>query len=110
MSLIDTILDPDRSGPIVMYDYTSDEEIAFDPVAVIPINDDPYFILEPMRPLEGMAEGELAVFSIGFDEITCDEALVLVDDEDIKEMVLRHGWITWRVFCEEKQEEYELRK
>ena len=56
-NLLDLLLDQDNTTPIVMC--LDNKVIAFEQVAVIPLDDVLYCILTPVEPLEGVAEDEV---------------------------------------------------
>ena len=65
-NLLDLLLDQDNTTPIVMC--LGNKVIAFEQVAVIPLDDVLYCILTPVEPLEGVAEDEAIVFRVDVDE------------------------------------------
>ena len=74
-SPIEMLLDENCSDPIVLFD-ENNEEVAFDQIAVIPLNGDVYAILKPLGDFEGVAEDEALVFVIAEE-----------DDEDVLQVV-----------------------
>lgn len=84
LSAIDKILDEENDDPVVLYDENGDE-VQFDQVAVIPIDEVVYVILCPITPMEGVGEDEGVVFSI--DEKDGEECLTLITEEDIIDKV-----------------------
>jgi hypothetical protein len=77
-SPIDMLLDENCSDPIVLFD-ENNEEVAFDQIAVIPLNGDVYAILKPLGDFEGVAEDEALVFVIAEED---DEDVLQVVEED----------------------------
>ena len=66
VDLLDMILDPENDTPIVMV--VDNKVVAFQQVAVIPLNEMLYCILTPVEPLEGVEEDEAIVFRLVVDE------------------------------------------
>jgi hypothetical protein len=77
-SPIEMLLDENCSDPIVLFD-EKNEEVAFDQIAVIPLNGDVYAILKPLGDFEGVAEDEALVFVIAEED---DEDVLQVVEED----------------------------
>ena len=77
-SPIEMLLDENCSDPIVLFD-ENNEEVAFDQIAVIPLNGDVYAILKPLGDFEGVAEDEALVFVIAEQD---DEDVLMVVTED----------------------------
>ena len=78
MSVIDQIFDPDNCDPIVIYN-ENNEEVAFEQIAVVPIEGDAYVILKPVNPMEGVGEDEALVFAIMME---ADEPILVVEERD----------------------------
>jgi uncharacterized protein YrzB (UPF0473 family) len=83
---IDALFDEENNDAIVLFNERG-EEIAFEQIALIPLNERVYAILKPVMPLEGLGENEALVFSIEENEETNEECLVLVIDEEIIDKV-----------------------
>ena len=60
---IDRIFDENDSDPIILYG-ESGEEIAFEQIALIPLEGRVYVIMQPVELLEGMSDDEALVFEI----------------------------------------------
>ena len=60
---IDRLFDENDSDPIILYG-EDDQEIAFEQIALIPMNERVYVIMQPVELLEGMADDEALVFEI----------------------------------------------
>ena len=86
-SPIDALYDSDNDELIVLFNEKG-EEIAFEQVALIPIENKIYAILKPARPIEGLGEDEGIVFSIELSD-GGEEYLALVTDEQIIDAVFR---------------------
>lgn len=65
-SLIDILLDPDSSDLIVFRD-EDDQEVSFEQVAVIPLDEGLYVILKPINEIERVAGDEALVFRLDID-------------------------------------------
>ena len=83
---IDALFDEENNDAIVLFNERG-EEIAFEQIALIPLNERVYAILRPVIPIEGLGENEALVFSIEENEETNEECLVLVVDEEIIDKV-----------------------
>lgn len=66
-SLIDILLDPDSSDLIVFRD-EDDQEVSFEQVAVIPLDEGLYVILKPINEIERVAGDEALVFRLDIDD------------------------------------------
>ena len=86
-SPIDALYDSDNDELIVLFNEKG-EEIAFEQVALIPIENKIYAILKPARPIEGLGEDEGIDFSIELSD-GGEEYLALVTDEQIIDAVFR---------------------
>ena len=77
----DRLLDVNDSDPIILYGEDG-QEIAFEQIALIPLNERLYVIMQPVELLEGMADDEALVFEITGQD---DEPVlsVVLDDEVI---------------------------
>lgn len=77
----DRLLDVNDSDPIILYGEDG-QEIAFEQIALIPLNERLYVIMQPVELLEGMADDEALVFEITEQD---DEPVlsVVLDDEVI---------------------------
>ena len=76
---IEQLLDENNTDPIILYD-ENDQEVEFEQIAIIPLNDSLYAILKPVEEMEGVAEDEAIVFALETDE-EGDEVLSVVEDE-----------------------------
>ena len=76
---IDAIFDEDNNDVIILFNEKG-EEVAFEQVALIPLNEKVYVILNPIQPLEGLGENEALAFEIAENE-DGEEYLALVIDE-----------------------------
>lgn len=84
-SVFDKLFDPEDKSNIVLYD-EKEEEVEFEQVAIIPVKEDVYAILKPVKKLEGLDEDQALVFALEETE-EGEELLNLVDDDDIIDIV-----------------------
>ena len=76
---IDALFDEENCENIILFNEKG-EEIAFEQIALIPLNEKTYAILKPVQPIEGLGENEALVFSIEETE-NGEEYLMLTLDE-----------------------------
>ena len=72
--VLDILLDPDNTDPIILIDEKNNKKITFEQVAIVPYNDKIYTVLKPVDKIENVAD---------------DEAIVFYVDETVKPSVLR---------------------
>ncbi|MBE5745832.1 MAG: DUF1292 domain-containing protein [Clostridiales bacterium] len=84
-SVFEQLLDPKDSSNIVIYD-EANKPVEFEQIALIPVKENVYVILKPVKKMEGVGEDEGLVFELEEDE-EGEENLILVDDEDIIDLV-----------------------
>ena len=80
LSPIDMLLDENNTENIKLYN-EENQEVEFEQIALIPIEDKTYAILKPAQSMEGVADDEALVFVI--DEIDDEDCLVIVEDDAI---------------------------
>ena len=80
LSPIDMLLDENNTENIKLYN-VENQEIEFEQIALVPIENKTYAILRPVLEMEGIAEDEALVFVI--DEIDDEDCLVIVEDDKI---------------------------
>lgn len=80
LSPIDMLLDENNTENLKLYN-EENQEVEFEQIALVPIEDKTYAILKPVETMEGIAEDEALVFVI--DEIDDEDCLVIVDDDKI---------------------------
>ena len=88
----DRIFDENDSDPIVLYSENG-EEIAFEQIALIPLEGRVYVIMQPVELLEGMADDEALVFEI-LDR-DGETVLDVVLDDEIMDAVFAKYDILW---------------
>ena len=82
---IDALFDENNTENIKLYN-EKDEEIEFEQIALIPLDDVVYAILKPVMEIDDIAEDEAFVFEIVDDEDN-GESLRLVEDDKIIDAV-----------------------
>ena len=97
-STIDMILSEDCTDNIVLYD-ENNVETEFEQVAVIPMDEMVYVLLQPVIPPEGETDDVAYVFRI--EEIDDEDALVMILDDETVERVFEEYY---RLLEEEGQE------
>ena len=95
---IDRIFDENDSDPIILYG-ESGEEIAFEQIALIPLEGRVYVIMQPVELLEGMSDDEALVFEIL--ERDGEAVLDVVLDDEIIDAVFAKYDILWHEANEE---------
>ncbi len=78
------ILDEDNDENVFLYD-NDDNEIEFEQVALIPLDEDIYVILHPVDELEGLENDEALVFKV--DEENKENGLEIVTNPKIIDKV-----------------------
>lgn len=84
LSPIDMLLDGENTDNIKLFN-EDNEEVEFEQIALVPLEDKTYAILKPVANLEGIGEDEALVFVI--DEIDDEDCLVIVEDDEIIDRV-----------------------
>ena len=84
LSPIDMLLDENNTENIKLYN-EDNQEVEFEQIALVPIEDKTYAILKPVANMEGIADDEALVFVI--DAIDDEECLVIVEDDAIVDKV-----------------------
>ncbi len=86
-SPIDRLFDEDDVSPISLFNEKG-EEVKFEQIALIPIEEDIYAILKPIEQMEGIGEDEALVFEIAESDNEDDgDYLNLVSDIDVIDKV-----------------------
>ena len=84
LSPIDMLLDENNTENIKLYN-EDNQEVEFEQIALVPIENKTYAILKPATVMEGIADDEALVFVI--DEIDDEDCLVIVDDDKVIDAV-----------------------
>ena len=82
---IDALLDPNDNAPITLYD-ENDNGIEFKQICLVPIKNQIYCILKPVKPLEGLGANEGLVFQIYTDKEREDTLLLITDEKIISDV------------------------
>ena len=89
LSPIDKLFDDNNSDPIVLFNEKG-EEVSFEQIALIPLEERIFAILKPMEKTEGVGEDEALVFEVLDGETEEDEEyLNLVSDMEIIDNVFK---------------------
>jgi len=80
-SVFEQLLDPKDSSNIVIYD-EANKPVEFEQIALIPVKENVYVILKPVKKMEGVGEDEAIVFALETDEDE-DEVLSVVEDDAV---------------------------
>jgi len=83
-SPIELLLDENNSDNIKLFD-DKNNEVEFEQVAIVPIDEKNYAILKPAQKMEGVGDDEALVFTI--EEIDDEECLVIEESEEIIDKV-----------------------
>jgi len=86
MSQIDKLFDENNDENIILLD-ENNQETEFEQIAVIPLDEEVYFILKPVKLIEGMQENEALVFKL--EETEDEEMIVICDDVKIIDKVFQ---------------------
>ena len=84
LSPIDMLLDENNTDNIKHYN-EDNQEVEFEQIALVPIEEKTYAILKPVANMEGIADDEALVFVI--DELDDEDCLVIVEDDSIVDKV-----------------------
>ena len=84
LSPIDMLLDENNTENIKLYN-EENQEVEFEQIALVPIENKTYAILKPAQTMEGVADDEALVFVI--DEIDDEDCLVIVEDDAVVDQV-----------------------
>lgn len=83
-SPIELLLDENNSENIKLFD-DKNNEVEFEQVAIVPIEEKIYAILKPAQKMDGVGDDEALVFTI--EEIDDEECLVIEESEEIIDKV-----------------------
>ena len=86
MTLLEKLLDENYDGIIVLKD-KENNDIRFEQIATIYVEDEPYFILHPLDKIEG-TNAELFIFKVIEGE-TGDSMLVLETNDEVIDDVIK---------------------
>jgi len=83
-SFFDTLLDENNSDNIILYNEHGNP-IEFAQIAIIPIGDNTYALLQPVEVMDGMSDDEALVFRLDIED--GEEMLVIEMDEAVIDAV-----------------------
>jgi hypothetical protein len=84
VSPIDMLFDENNKDNIVLYD-DQNNEVEFEQIALIPVDEKIYAILRPLGGDEPLAEDEALVFAI--EEVEDEEVLIPEENEEVVDAV-----------------------
>ncbi len=84
LSPIDMLLDENNTDNIKLFN-EENEEVEFEQIALVPIEEKVYAILKPVQTMDGVADDEALVF--GIEEIDDEDCLVIVEEDAIVDKV-----------------------
>lgn len=84
-TVFEQLLDENDNSNIFLYD-ENEKEIEFEQIAIIPIKEDVYAILKPVKPMEGVGEDEAMVFELE-ETPEGEELLNLLDPVEDSDMI-----------------------
>jgi predicted methyltransferase len=84
LSPIDMLLDESNTENIKLYN-EENQEVEFEQIALVPIENKTYAILKPVVAMEGIADDEALVFVI--EEIDDEDCLVIVEEDAVVDQV-----------------------
>lgn len=84
-TVFEQLFDPEDTSNVVLYD-ENEKPVEFEQIAIIPIKEEVYAVLRPIKKMEGLDEDQAIVFLL--DETNeGDEVLSVVDDDAIIDLV-----------------------
>ena len=86
LSPIDMLLDENNTENIKLYN-EENQEVEFEQIALVPIENKTYAILKPAQTMEGVADDEALVFAI--DEVDGEECLVIEENDAVIDKVFQ---------------------
>ncbi|MGN0798653.1 MAG: DUF1292 domain-containing protein [Christensenellales bacterium] len=109
-SPIDCLFDEENTDPITLYNEKG-EEVLFEQIAIIPLEERIFAILKPMKQLEGVGEDEALAFEIVETEEDAEtgehsEYLELVGDIDVIDKVFE----VYNKLMDEEEEKQKIDK
>lgn len=81
---VEIILDENNEENVTLSYGENEEEVEFEQVAVVELDDDVFAILHPLDAIDGIEEEEVLVFKINKE----NKAIELVEDPDIIDEVI----------------------
>ncbi len=84
-TVFEKLFDEKDDSNIVLYD-EDEKAVEFEQCAIIPVKEQVYAILKPVKPMKGMGEDEALVFLLEETD-EGEELLTVVEDDDIIDVV-----------------------
>ena len=84
-TVFEKLFDEKDDSNIVLYD-EEENAVEFEQCAIIPIKEDVYAILKPVKPMKGLGKDEALVFLLEETE-EGEQLLTIVEDNDIIDLV-----------------------
>ncbi len=84
-TVFEKLFDEKDDSNIVLYD-EEEKAVEFEQCAIIPIKEDVYAILKPVKPMKGLGKDEALVFLLEETE-EGEQLLTIVEDNDIIDLV-----------------------
>lgn len=82
---IEALLDPQNTENIKLYD-ENDNEVEFEQIALIPLNNSVYALLKPVDKMEGVADDEAVVFELVDDAENGDTLNIVMEEEVVNQV------------------------
>lgn len=101
-SVVDCLFDEENNDDIILMNENG-EKIVFHQIAVIPLKDKTYAILQPSQKIDGVGEDEGLVFSIETNEDGVEYLALCTDSQKIDEVFVVYD----ELYDEENQEDEE---
>lgn len=96
-TVFEQLFDPDDASNVVLYD-ENEQPVEFEQIAIIPIKEEVYAVLRPVKKMEGLEDDQAIVFLL--DETNeGEEVLSVVDDDETIDLVFEEYE---RIFNEQK--------
>lgn len=96
-TVFEQLFDPEDASNVVLYD-ENEQPVEFEQIAIIPIKEEVYAVLRPVKKMEGLEEDQAIVFLL--DETNeGDEVLSVVDNDETIDLVFEEYE---RLFREQK--------
>ncbi len=84
-SVFEQLLDENDDSNVVLID-ENEKEVEFEQIAIIPVKEQVYAILKPVKPMEGVNENEALVFELE-ETPEGEELLNLLDPEEDSDLI-----------------------
>ncbi len=84
-SIFDILLDENDDSNVVLIN-EKEEEVEFEQIAIVPLKEEVYAILKPVKPIPGVNEGEGLVFKLTETD-EGEQILIVEGDDDVIDVV-----------------------